>query len=228
MGLATREIMAMRAAMEIQYRSIINLGIGIPTLVANYIPADKNVMIHGENGLLGIGADPEKGYEDPHIINAGGLPCTLVNGGSYFDSSISFAMIRSGMIDITFLGALEIAQNGDLANWIVPGKLVPGMGGGMELAQKAKKVIILTQHTNKKDESKIKKNCTLPITAKNCVNLIITDLGVMKIVDNRLILTEIFETTTIEEVAHKTEATLHIEETVKIIHLSEEGIYYGK
>ncbi len=216
MELAAKELMAKRAAEEIEKGNIINLGIGIPTMIANYITKDKQVMIHGENGLLGIGKDPVKGREDPHIINAGGLPCTLVKGSSYFDSAASFAMIRKGKIDITFLGALEVSEKGDLANWIVPGVLVPGMGGGMDLAQKTKKTVILMQHTNKQGKPKLKKECTLPITAKGCVDMVITELGVFKVDNDGLLLTEIFKEADIKDIVKKTEAKLTIAREVKV------------
>lgn len=222
MAMAKRELMAKRAAQEIEDNSVVNLGIGIPTLVANYIGEKKNVWFHGENGLLGIGASPNKGNEDENNTNAGGIPCTNVEGSSYFNSCTSFAIIRAGLIDLTILGALEVSEKGDLANWIIPGKLTPGIGGGMELAQKAKKVIVLTTHVNKNGVSKIKKLCTLPITALKCVDLIITDLAVMKVKNNRLELVEIFSHTTIEEVLRKTEAELFIPENVGVINYARE------
>ena len=223
MGMAKRELMAKRAAKEIKHNSVVNLGIGIPTLVANYVGAKKNVWFHGENGLLGIGPAPNYGDQDPNNVNAGGIPCTNVKGSSYFDSCTSFGIIRAGLIDVTILGALEVSEKGDLANWIIPGKLVPGIGGGMELAQKAKKVIVVTTHTNKNGDSKIKKLCTLPITAPKCVDLIITDLAVMEIKNNRLELLEIFSHTTIEEVLKKTEAELFVPDNVVIINYAKEG-----
>ncbi|SEW44503.1 3-oxoacid CoA-transferase subunit B [[Clostridium] fimetarium] len=217
MGMGKKELMAKRAAMEVPSYSVINLGIGIPTMVANYLPEEKYVMIQGENGLLGIGKAPNAGMEDPNIINAGGIPCTLVKGGSFFDSGTSFGMIRKGHIDISFLGALEVDQDANLANWIVPGKIVPGMGGGMELAQNAKKVIILSMQTDKKGESKIRKNCTLPITAKNCVDMIITDMAVFQFENQKLVLKEIFADTTVQEVIDKTEAEIIVDKQIKII-----------
>ncbi len=226
MGLGRKELMAKRAALEVPFYSVVNLGIGIPTRVADYLPEDKHVMIHGENGLLGIGPAPARGQEDPNIINAGGIPCSLVKGGSYFDSGTSFGMIRKGYIDITFLGALEVDQEANLANWIVPGKMVPGMGGGMDLAQKAGKVIILTMQTDKRGNSKIRKACTLPVTAKGCVDMIITDLAVFQFEKQGLVLKEIFEDTTVQEVIGKTEADIIVEKQIKIIpaELSESGV----
>lgn len=217
MGMERKELMAKRAAEEVIPYSVINLGIGIPTLVADFLPEEKHVMIHGENGLLGIGPAPLQGKEDPNIINAGGIPCTLVKGGSYFDSAVSFGMIRKGFIDITFLGALEVDQESNLANWIVPGKIVPGMGGGMDLAQNAKKVVVLSMQTDKKGNSKIRRTCTLPVTAKHCVDMIITDMAVFRFENNTLILKEIFEDTTAQEVIDKTEAKVIVDQGLKII-----------
>lgn len=221
MGMGVKEKMAKRAALEVKPYSVINLGIGIPTLVADFLTEDKHVMIHGENGLLGIGKAPEKGREDADIINAGGIPCTLIKGGSYFDSGVSFGIIRRGLIDITFLGSLEVDQEGNLANWIVPGKVVPGMGGGMDLAQKAKKVIVLSTQTDKKGKSKIKKTCTLPVTAKHCVDMVITDMAVFEFRQQRAVITEIFDGYTLEEVLSKTEADVSVDENLKIIHTEE-------
>jgi len=215
MALGIKEIMARRAAKEIEAGSIVNLGIGMPTLVADFIPEGKHVLLHGENGLLGIGPSPARGEEDPLISNAGGLPCTIGKDGSFFDSALSFALIRKGLIDLTILGTLEVSQNGDLANWIIPGKLVPGMGGGMELAQRSKKVLVLTRHVNKKGESKIRRECTLPLTARGCVNLIITDLAVMEVTTEGLLLKEIFPHSSLEEVMKKTEAELIVTEEYK-------------
>jgi len=217
MALGIKALMAQRAAQEIETGDIVNLGIGMPTMVADFIPHGKHVMLHGENGLLGIGPSPAKGQESPLVTNAGGLPCSIGPQGSYFDSATSFALIRKGLIDLTILGTLEVAENGDLANWIIPGKLVPGMGGGMELAQRSRRVLILTSHVNKKGDSKIRKRCTLPLTAAECVNLIITDLAVMEVTPEGLLLKEIFENSSIEEVQEKTEASLILADPVKII-----------
>ncbi len=217
MGMGEREMMARRAALEIPDRSVVNLGIGIPTLAANFIRPEQRVMFHAENGLLGIGPAPEAGTEDPNIINAGGYPCTVAEHASYFDSALSFAIIRKGLVDISILGALEVAQNGDLANWIIPGKLVPGIGGGMELAQKSRRVIVLMTHVSKNGQPKIKVRCTLPITAPACVDTIITDLAVIKVTKNGLLLTELFPHATVEEVVAKTEAPLSVAEHVAVM-----------
>lgn len=210
MGVDARNRIAKRAAQEIKDGMIVNLGIGIPTLVANHLPNDLQVMFHAENGILGTGPSPEAGQEDPALCNAGGFPVTIVPGASYFDSAIAFGLIRRGYLDITILGALEVSEKGDLANWIVPGKRVPGMGGAMELAQKAKKVIVLMNHVSKQGESKILKECTLPLTAKACVNLIITEMAVMELTEVGLILREVMAPYTVEEVMAHTDADLKI------------------
>ncbi len=210
MGVDVRNRIAKRAAQEIKDGMIVNLGIGIPTLVANHLPNDIQVMFHAENGILGTGSSPEAGQEDPALCNAGGFPVTIVPGASYFDSAIAFGLIRRGYLDITILGALEVSEKGDLSNWIVPGKRVPGMGGAMELAQKAKKVIVLMNHVSKNGESKILKECTLPLTAKACVNLIITEMAVMELTEVGLILREVMAPYTVEEVMAHTDANLKI------------------
>ncbi|MGG4266094.1 3-oxoacid CoA-transferase subunit B [Peribacillus simplex] len=219
MGMAVdvRNRIAKRAAKEIHDGLIVNLGIGIPTLVADHIPQDIHVLFHAENGVLGTGPSPDPGKEDPSLCNAGGFPITTVMGASYFDSATAFGMIRKGYIDITILGALEVSEKGDLANWIVPGKRVPGMGGAMELAQKAKKVIVLMNHVNKQGESKILKTCTLPLTARHSVDLIITDMAVMEVTEEGLVLKEVMAPYTVDDVIKNTEATLKIGATVNSI-----------
>lgn len=219
MGMAVdvRNRIAKRAAKEIHDGLIVNLGIGIPTLVADHIPQDIHVLFHAENGVLGTGPSPYPGKEDPALCNAGGFPITTVLGASYFDSATAFGMIRKGYIDITILGALEVSEKGDLANWIVPGKRVPGMGGAMELAQKAKKVIVLMNHVNKQGESKILKTCTLPLTARKSVDLIITDMAVMEVTEEGLVLKEVMAPYTVDDVIRNTEATLKIHAAVNTI-----------
>ncbi|MEK4066165.1 3-oxoacid CoA-transferase subunit B [Peribacillus sp. FSL R5-0717] len=219
MGMAVdlRNRIAKRAAKEIHDGLIVNLGIGIPTLVADHIPQDIHVLFHAENGVLGTGPSPDPGKEDPALCNAGGFPITTVLGASYFDSATAFGMIRKGYIDITILGALEVSEKGDLANWIVPGKRVPGMGGAMELAQKAKKVIVLMNHVNKQGESKILKTCTLPLTARKSVDLIITDMAVMEVTEEGLVLKEVMAPYTVDDVLRNTEATLKIHAAVNTI-----------
>lgn len=210
MGVDIRNAIAKRAAQEIKDGMIVNLGIGIPSLVPNHLPAGINVMIHAENGILGIGPSPEKGCEDENLCNAAGYPVTTAIGSSYFDSSIAFGMIRRGYIDITILGSLQVSEKGDLANWIVPGKRVPGMGGAMELAQKAKKVIVLMNHIDKHGNSKIVKECSLPLTSKSCVNLIITDMAVIEVKEDGLHLLEVMAPFTVEDVVKNTSAELQL------------------
>ncbi|MGE7593469.1 3-oxoacid CoA-transferase subunit B [Peribacillus frigoritolerans] len=219
MGMAVdvRNRIAKRAAKEIHDGLIVNLGIGIPTLVADHIPQDIHVLFHAENGVLGTGPSPDPGKEDPALCNAGGFPITTVMGASYFDSATAFGMIRKGYIDITILGALEVSEKGDLANWIVPGKRVPGMGGAMELAQKAKKVIVLMNHVNKQGESKILKTCTLPLTAGQSVDLIVTDMAVMEVTEEGLVLMEVMAPYTVDDVIRNTEASLKIHAAVNTI-----------
>lgn len=217
MGIDVRNRIAKRAAKEIHDGLIVNLGIGIPTLVADHLPQDIHVLFHAENGVLGTGPSPNQGEEDPALCNAGGFPITSVMGASYFDSATAFGMIRRGYIDITILGALEVSETGDLANWIVPGKRVPGMGGAMELAQKAKKVIVLMNHVNNQGESKILKKCTLPLTARHSVDLIITDMAVMEVTKEGLVLKEVMAPYTVEDVIANTEASLKIGATVNSI-----------
>jgi len=212
-----RQTIAKRAAQEVRDGMVINLGIGIPTLVADYIPKDIQVFLHAENGILGFGPTPPVGEENPMLCNAGGFPVTIQPGASYFDSSIAFAITRRGKLDMTILGALEVSQEGDLANWIVPGKRVPGMGGAIDLAQKAKKVVVVTNHCDKKGKSKIVQSCSLPLTAKACVDLIITDRAVMEVSPKGLVLKEIMEPYTIEQIVESTEAKLIIPDRIRRI-----------
>ncbi|WP_070119625.1 3-oxoacid CoA-transferase subunit B [Bacillus marinisedimentorum] len=210
MGIDIRNRIAKRAATEIEAGMVVNLGIGIPSLVSNHVPDGMEVMFHAENGVLGMGEAPDEGNEDPSLCNAGGFPVTIVPGASYFDSATAFGIIRSGYLDLTILGGLEVSEKGDLANWIVPGKRVPGIGGAMELAAKAKKVVVLMNHINKKGEPKIVRECSLPLTAKRCVDLIITDMAVIEVADSGLVLKEVMEPHTPEEVIEKTGAPLHV------------------
>jgi acetate CoA/acetoacetate CoA-transferase beta subunit len=215
-GVEQRHLIARRAAKEIKPGMLVNLGIGIPTLVADYISRDWNVMFHAENGILGTGPSPMQGEEDENLCNAGGFPITIVPGASYFDSTVAFGMIRRGYLDITILGALEVSEKGDLANWIVPGKRVPGMGGAIELAQKAKKVIVLMNHTNKAGEPKILRKCTLPLTAPECVDMIITERAVIEVMNGELYLREVLHPYTVEQVVESTEAPLKFAEGSQI------------
>lgn len=217
MGKEVRHKIAKRAAQEIESGMVVNLGIGIPTLVANYV-RDLPVMFHAENGILGTGPSPEEGRENPHLCNAGGFPITTSPGSSYFDSAVAFAIVRRGLLDMTIMGALEVSERGDLANWIVPGKRVPGMGGALELAQKAKKVIILMNHVGKDGKPKIVKECSLPLTAEACVHLVITDMAVVAIEREGLVLKEVFEPFSVKEVKENTGASF-----VRIDQLVKEG-----
>ena len=199
-----------RAVLEIEDGMNVNLGIGMPTLVANEIPADFNVLLQSENGLLGIGPYPVEGEEDPDLINAGKETITTVPGSSFFDSAESFAMIRGGHIDLAILGGMEVAENGDLANWMIPGKMIKGMGGAMDLVTGAKRVVIVMEHVNKHGESKVKQACTLPLTGKGVVHRLITDLAVFDFNDTGMELIETMAGVTVEEVISKTEATFTI------------------
>ncbi len=209
-----KTIIAKRIAKELKEDQLVNLGIGLPTLAANYVDDGVNVIFQSENGLVRMGPRPEKGHENPEITNAGGQPVTLLPGGAFFDSSLSFALIRGGHVDITVLGTLEVDQQGNIANWIIPGKLVPGMGGAMDLLTGAKKVIVATTHTAK-GRPKILKKCSLPLSAAHQVDMIVTELAVMEVTDNGLKLLEIHPDTTIEEVVSLTDAELIIDENVK-------------
>ncbi|WP_057764067.1 3-oxoacid CoA-transferase subunit B [Cytobacillus praedii] len=204
LGIDVRNRIAKRAAEEIKNGMVVNLGIGIPSLVPNHLPDHVNVMFHAENGITGMGPSPKKGEEDENLCNAGGFPVTVVAGASYCDSAISFGMIRRGRVDMTILGSLEVSENGDLANWIVPGKKVPGMGGAMELAQKAKKVIVLMNHVDKHGKPKIVKECSLPLTSARCVDLIITEMGVFVVTNDGLHLKEIFPPYSFQEIKTNT------------------------
>lgn len=205
MGVDIRNRIARRAAEEIRNGMVVNLGIGIPSLVPNHLPKDMEVMFHAENGITGMGPSPEKGEEDENLCNAGGFPVTLTKGGSYCDSATAFAMIRRGLVDITILGSLQVSRRGDLASWIVPGKKVPGMGGAMELAQKARKVIVLMNHCDKSGRPKIVTSCSLPLTSSACVDLIVTELAVFQVTSQGILLTELFAPYDLQDVANKTE-----------------------
>ncbi len=214
MGL-TKEQIAKRIAQELKDGFYVNLGIGIPTLVANYIPAGVNVILQSENGLLGMGPFPFEGEEDPDLINAGKQTITTIPGSAFFDSAMSFGMIRAGKVHLTVLGAMEVADNGDIANWKIPGKLVKGMGGAMDLVAAAKNIIVAMQHTNPKGESKLLPNCTLPITGVHCVKKVVSDLGVFDITPDGFRCLEYAPGVTIDEIKAKTAGRLTIADDVK-------------
>lgn len=217
MAMGIKDMMAKRAAEEISNGNVVNLGFGIPQKVVNHIPADMTVFVHAENGVLGAGPAAAEGKEDPTVVDSGCVAITTVPGASFFDSADSFGLIRSGKLDITILGALQVAENGDLANWMVPGGKIPGMGGAMDLAKKAAKVIVITTQLDKKGNSKLKKTCDFPLTADKCVSLIITDLGVIKVTDEGFLLTELFEGHTAEEAVAATDAELKVADDLRVI-----------
>ncbi|NLV89232.1 MAG: CoA transferase subunit B, partial [Tissierellia bacterium] len=205
---------ARRVAKELKDGDVVNLGIGLPTMVANHVPEGINVYFQSENGFIGLGPAPEEGQEDPYIVNAGAQCVTILPGGVFFDSATSFGIIRGGHVDITVLGALQVDEKGNLANWMIPGKMVPGMGGAMDLVTGAKKVIVAMEHTVKGNH-KILKECNLPLTAVGEVDLIVTEMGVIEVTDKGLVLKEINPEYTVEEVQAATEAELIIDENLK-------------
>lgn len=211
-----KEIIAKRIARIFESGSVVNLGIGLPTKVANYIPDEVTVILQSENGFIGIGPAPEKGDEDQDLTNAGGMPVTILPGGMFFDSATSFAIIRGGHLDYTVLGVLEVDQQGNLANYKIPGKLVPGMGGAMDLVAGAKKVIAATLHFEKNGSTKLKRKCTLPLTAKAEVDYVVTDVAMFEVKGGKYVMKEVFAPYTAEFVLENTDADIDSSECIQV------------
>ena len=209
-----QEFIAKRVAQELQDGTLVNLGIGLPTLVANFVPEGRDVTFQSENGFIGVGPVPTQDQIDPCIANAGAMPVTILPGGSFFDSAMSFGIIRGGHVDVTVLGALQVAENGDVANYMIPGKMVPGMGGAMDLLSGAKKVIVAMEHTAK-GAPKLMRECTLPLTAINAVDLIVTEMGVIEVTHEGFVLIEQNPDYTLEEIQAATGAPLIISAALK-------------
>lgn len=215
-----RKLIARRIAQELTDGDVVNLGIGLPTMVGGFIPSGIDVTLQSENGFVGLGPDPAQGEEDFDVVNAGGQPVTILPGGAFFDSGDSFAIIRGGHVDVTVLGALEVDGHGNLANWMVPGKMVPGMGGAMDLVVGAKRVIVATLHLTKRGDAKLLKKCRLPLTAANEVNLVVTEMGVFDINDGIMTLLEKNPEYTVEDIRAATEAELAVSPELKEMDIS--------
>ncbi|SFE58487.1 3-oxoacid CoA-transferase subunit B [Alteribacillus iranensis] len=211
----SREKIISRAVKEIEDGMNVNLGIGMPTLIADRIPETKSVFLHSENGLLGIGPYPVEGEEDGDLINAGKETVTTKKGASFFDNAESFAMIRGGHVDLAILGGMEVSEKGDLANWMIPGKMVKGMGGAMDIVQGARKVVIIMNHVNKHGQSKVRSECELPLTGSQVVDRLITDMAVFDFTENGMVLREILDGSDIETVRQNTEASFTVDESLR-------------
>ena len=216
-----KTLIASRVAQELKDGDVVNLGIGLPTLIPNYLPPGINITLQSENGFLGMG--PLTGEPDPDLVNAGGKPCGILPGASFFDSAMSFAIIRGGHVDVTVLGGLQVDQEANLANWMVPGKMIPGMGGAMDLVTGARTVIVAMEHATKDGGAKILKRCQLPLTAAKKVSAIATELAFFRFIDGQLVLTEIAPGVTLEEIRRKTEAEFVVCPECRTMKLPEQG-----